>query len=142
MLLAELGDSPDRDRIVKLDYDGSIGRSDGGKEDTIGLLAGSEEAERLMARFLDDHEYSPDLSLEKAVSLAAQAWAMGMAIAETNEESEPEEEEISKIDAARVLKDHLKTWHVEAAVLERDLPSANKFRLLEDKELRGALKDV
>ena len=42
----------------------------------------------------------------------------------------------------KVLKEYLKARHVEAAVLERSRPATKKFRLLDEKEVRSALKDL
>ena len=46
------------------------------------------------------------------------------------------------IEPEKILKEHLKSRHVEAAVLERSRPATKKFRLLDEKEIRAALKDL
>ncbi len=46
MLLAELGDEPEDDSIVKLDYDGSLGRSEIEMKEPFDVLAGTAEAEK------------------------------------------------------------------------------------------------
>ena len=143
MLLAELGDDPQHDSVVKLDYDGSMGQ---GESESTGewfeVLAGTEEAERKMAQFLADQNGDSRRSFEKALQLAAQAWAVGMEAGQRSSESDGEETGAEKIDAVKVLKEHLKARHIEAAVLERNRPASSKFRLLDEKELRPALKDL
>jgi len=142
MLLAELGDDSDRDSIVKLDYDGSMGGSETELQESFDVVAGTEEAEGRMLQHLADSGGEPRRSLEKALQLAALTWAVGMETAERTDQGEGEEGKAEKIDAVKVLKEHLKTRHVEAAVLDRNRPAASKFRLLEEKELRSALKDL
>jgi proteasome alpha subunit len=142
ILLAELGEDSDRDSIVKLDYDGSIGGSEAEVKEFFDVIAGTEEAERQMVRYLADSDADPHRSLEKALQLAALTWAVGMETAERSDQAEREEGKTEKIDAVKALKEHLKTRRVEAAVLDRNRPTASKFLLLEEKELRSALKDL
>jgi proteasome alpha subunit len=142
MLLAELGDDPDHDSIVKLDYDGSMSRSEIEMREPFDVLAGSIEAEKQMLDYLVDNNGSPRRSLDDALKLAAQTWAVGMETADRAGESEGKEAEADEIDTVKVLKEHLKTRHVEAAVLDRNRPATNRFRLLEEKEIRAALKDL
>ncbi len=141
MLMAELGDSPEHDIIVKLDYDGSLAGSEIETKQPYEVVAGTADAEKQMLDYLADNDGNARRSLESALQLAAQTWAVGMETAERSaaegEEGKPEE-----IDPVRVLKDHLKTRHVEAAVLDRNRPASGKFRLLDEKEIRAALKDL
>jgi proteasome alpha subunit len=142
ILLAELGDDPEHDSIVKLDYDGSFARSDVEMKEPFDVLAGTAEAEKQMLDYLLEHGGNPRRSLDDALRLAAKTWAVGMETAERQDKVEGEETPPEKIDAEKAFKEHLKTRHVEAAVLERSRPATGKFRLLEEKEIRAALKDL
>jgi proteasome alpha subunit len=142
MLLAELGDDPDHDSIVKLDYDGSMSRSEIEMREPFDVLAGSAEAEKQMLDYLVDNDGSPRRSLDDALKLAAQTWAVGMETVERNSESDAKEAQPEEIDTVKALKEHLKTRHVEAAVLDRNRPATSRFRLLDEKEIRAALKDL
>jgi proteasome alpha subunit len=142
MLLAELGEDPEHDNIVKLDYDGSFVRSEVELREPFVVLAGTAEAEKQMLSFLVEQNGNPRRSRDDAVKLAAKTWAVGMETAEREEKTEESESPAEKIDAEKSFKDHLKTHHVEAAVLERSRPATSKFRLLEEKEVRTALKDL
>lgn len=142
MLLAEVGDDPARDSIVKLDYDGSFARSDTELKEPFDVVAGTAEAEQEMLNFLVEHDGDPRRSLDDAIRLAIKTWAVGMETAERGEKSGKTEGQQEKIEPEKVLKEHLKTRHVEAAVLERSRPASGKFRLLDEKEIRAALKDL
>src|SRR5262249_34434061 len=142
ILLAEIGEEPSEDFIIKLDYDGSLARSEIDSKDHFDVLAGTPEAQQAMLDYLVEHNGNPKRSLEDALKLAAQTWAVGMDTAEQNAGKSDEETEKREVDTEKVLKEHLKSRHVEAAVLERSGPPSRKFRLLDEKEIRGALKDL
>jgi proteasome alpha subunit len=137
MLLAELGEESTGDVITKLDYDGSLARSEVEMKESFDVLAGTGKAERAMLGYLLENNGTARRSLEDALRLAAKAWAVGMETAGHGDEAEAE-----KVDPVKVLKENLKVGHVEAAVLERSRPAAAKFRMLDDKEIRAALKDL
>jgi proteasome alpha subunit len=139
MLLAELGDDAEHDLIVKLDYDGSLARSEIELKEPFDVLAGASKAEELMLHYLVEHNGNPRRSLDEAIRLAAQTWAVGMHALDLKED---DDEALDKLEPAKLLRDHLKTRHVEAAVLDRTRPAAGKFRLLDEKEIRTALKDL
>lgn len=141
MLMAELGDDPEHDIIVKLDYDGSLAGSEIETKQPYEVVAGAADAEKQMLEYLADNDGNTRRTLENALQLAAQTWAVGMETAERSA-AEAEEGKPEEIDTVRVLKEHLKTRHVEAAVLDRNRPASGKFRLLDDKEIRAALKDL
>ena len=139
--MAELGDDPDHDSIVKLDYDGSLGRSEIEMKEPFDVLAGTAEAEQQMLGYLVENNGNRRRSLDEALKLAAQTWAVGMEIAERSGQAEGDESKREEIDTVKVLKEALKSRHVEAAVLDRNRPASSKFRLLDEKEIRSALKD-
>jgi proteasome alpha subunit len=142
ILLAELGDDPAQDSIVKLDYDGSLARSEIEMKESFDVLAGTADAQKAMLDYLVEHNGDHHRSLEDALRLAAKTWAVGMDTAEQHEGKQGDESEKREIDPEKVLKEHLKSRHVEAAVLQRSRPATKKFRLLDEKEIRGALKDL
>ena len=142
ILLAELGDEPSHDSIVKLDYDGSLARSEIEMKERFDVLAGTADAQKAMLDYLVEHNGNPKRSLDDALKLAVKTWAVGMDAAEQSEGKQGEEAEKRDIDPEKVLKEYLKTRHVEAAVLERSRPPSKKFRLLDEKEVRAALKDL
>jgi proteasome alpha subunit len=142
ILLAELGDEPAQDSIVKLDYDGSLARSEIEMKERFDVLAGTADAQKAMLDYLVEHNGGSRGSLDDALKLAAKTWAVGMDAAEQDEHKQGEEPEKREIEPEKILKEHLKTRHVEAAVLERSRPATKKFRLLDEKEIRAALKDL
>jgi proteasome alpha subunit len=142
MLLVELGDDPEQDSIVKLDYDGSFARSEIETKEPFDVLAGTHEAQKAMLDYLVEHNGSPRRTLDDALRLAAKAWAAGMDAADQGEKKGEETAEKRLIEPEKVLKEYLKTRHVEAAVMDRNRPPSGKFRLLDDKEIRAALKDL
>jgi len=137
MLLAELGEDSEHDLIVKLDYDGSLARSEIEMKEPFDVLAGSPKAEEAMLNYLVEHNSNPRRSLDDTIRLAAQAWAVGMNALDQKDDDKPEE-----IDPVKLLREQLKSRHVEAAVLDRTRPVTSRFRLLEEKEIRSALKDL
>ncbi|MCG3150533.1 MAG: Proteasome subunit alpha [Verrucomicrobiae bacterium] len=136
MLLAELGTNAADDLIVKLDYDGSLARSEIELKEPFDVLAGSAKAEEAMLNYLVEHNSNPRRSIEDAIRLAAQTWAVGLNALDQKDDPP------AATDLAKLLREHLKTRHVEAAVLDRTRPATNRFRLLDEKEIRSALKDL
>ncbi len=142
MLLAELGDDAEHDYVAKLDYDGSFTRSEMESKEVIEVVAGTHEAERAMLDYLIDHNGNARGSLDDALKLAAKAWAVGMETAERGQVADEDEGKPEEVDVEKVLKETLKTRHIEAAVLDRNRPAASKFRLLDEKEIRAGLKEL
>jgi proteasome alpha subunit len=142
ILLAELGDEPAQDSIVKLDYDGSLARSEIEMKERFDVLAGTADGQKAMLDYLMKHNSSQRRSLDDALKLAVKTWAVGMDTVEHDEGKQADEPEKREIEPEKVLKEYLKTRHVEAAILERSRPATKKFRLLDEKEIRAALKDL
>jgi proteasome alpha subunit len=142
MVLIELGDDSEQDSIVKLDYDGSFARSEIETKEPFDVLAGTNEAQKAMLDYLVEHDGNPRRTLDDALRLAAKAWAVGMDTAEQGEDKSGETTEKRAIEPEKVLKEYLKVRHMEAAVMERSRPASGKFRLLDEKEIRAALKDL
>jgi proteasome alpha subunit len=142
MLLVELGDEAEQDSIVKLDYDGSFAHSEIETKEPFDVLAGTSEANKAMLDYLVEHNGNPKRALDDALRLAAKTWAVGMNTAEQGDNKEDESEDKRDFSPEKVLKEYLKARHIEAAVMERGRPATGKFRLLDDKEVRAALKDL
>ena len=146
MLLVELGESEEQDVIVKLDYDGSFGRSTRERHEPFEVVAGQVAAEAEMGQYLSAHNGDGRQPLGVALALAAKAWAAGQRrAAQSPAEAAEEQRGSAKIEEAelvKLLKDQLKGRHVEAALLDRQTGRPSKFRLLDEKEVRTALKDL
>lgn len=142
VLLAEIGDDAEHDFIVKLDYDGSFVRSDIEVKEPFHALAGSTATETQMLNYLVEHDGNPRRSLDDALKLALKTWGIGMEITEHGGKEEDSQMQHTEVDVEKALKEFLKTRHVEAAVLDRSRPNASKFRKLDDREVRPALRDL
>jgi proteasome alpha subunit len=142
MLLVELGDDPETDSICKLDYDGSFVRSEIETKEPFDVLAGTGDADKAMLDYLMEHDGNSRRALDDALKLAAKTWAVGMNAAEQGEDKEGEADEKRDLDLGKALKEYLKSRHIEAAVLDRNRLASGKFRLLDEKEIRAALKDL
>jgi proteasome alpha subunit len=146
LIMAEIGEQPDQDVIVKMDYDGSFARTDIESREPVEVVAGTEAAEKQMLHYIQQQlaGIKGRPALDDALKLAAKTWAVGMeSVARGELAGEPGAAPPAEtIDELKIWKEHLKGRHVEAGVLERNQPGASKFRLLEDKELRTALKEL
>lgn len=149
MLLAELGDHAADDYVLRVDYDGAYRRTEGEGKPLFDALAGRDDAETAMRGFLarQNGDSKSGRTLDDALCLSAKAWAVGMEVlSRSDAESKGDGDDAAKAskpaDEARLWKEQVKGRHVEAAVLERSRPATNKFRLLDEKDCRAALKDI
>jgi len=127
VLLAELDPPNGDDVFYTIDADGSFVRA--------GHVAavGSEESVAAIAEALRDH--APEASLEDALESALNAWACGRMASEREEgEEAPGAEQVVDF-----LKNALADLNVEAAVLDRSVPTKSKFRLLGEDDLEPVL---
>ena len=127
VLLAELDPPSGDDVFYTIDADGSFVRA--------GHVAavGSEESVAAIAEALRDHV--PEASLEDALESALHAWARGRMASEREEgEEAPAAEQVVDF-----LKNALADLNVEAAVLDRSVPTKSKFRLLGEDDLKSVL---
>jgi proteasome alpha subunit len=148
LILAELGHAPEDDFLCKLDYDGSFSRSANtlqAPSRSYEVLGGSKPAERLMGMHLDSALKDDRLPLVDALRVALETWAMGV-MATDHSASEQKERELKgkgiQEDFKKTLSEALKQSTVEAAVLDRTVTGANKFRMVDDKTIRAATKDL
>ena len=121
-LMAELDPPEDQDAFYMIDADGSfISARDAAV--VGGNAAGSPALRRRLG------EAGAGLPLQEALRRAMEVWAMGRLM--ENDEAEPDDEQV-----AGFLGRELPGTRLEAAVLDRTLPTKTKFRLLSDYELR------
>ena len=137
VLVAELDPLESQETFYTIDADGSFGNSAG-----AAVLGGSAEgADAALARQRKEAAADSadgavaDLPLDQALQRAMESWAVGRLTAEAEEEAE-------EIDADRIKACIQELGgggqRVEAAVLDRSLPTKTKFRLLSAEELEVA----
>tara|TARA_B100001115_G_scaffold170368_1_gene151816 strand:- start:3135 stop:3902 length:768 start_codon:yes stop_codon:yes gene_type:complete len=127
VLLAELDPPSGDDVFYTIDADGSFVRA--------GHVAavGSEESVAAIAEALLDH--APESSLDDALKSALHAWACGRMASEREEgEGAPKVEQVTAF-----LERTLTNLNVEAAVLDRNVSTKSKFRLLGSDDLLPVL---
>lgn len=131
ILLAELGQKPDKDRFLTINYDGTF------EERThCAVVAANRSVEQSMLVYLQTRPSGAG-TLDQAVGLALHAWVLGdrsqRRAAETRSEQEaaaPESEQ-AEIDAktvAEYVRDHLDGRTIECAVLDRNQRGSAKYR--------------
>jgi proteasome alpha subunit len=139
LLFAELGRNGTPNLFLRLDYDGSI-RTNGGAfgrafED-FGVLAGTTAATTQMELFLRQ-KASPPKSLPEAVTLAADAWAVGhLSLEGEATDTLPPSEKITSH-----LKEQLAAGSIEAAIMENTSTLPMTWRSLPEKEIRSMLEE-
>ncbi|MFL6540519.1 MAG: 20S proteasome subunit A/B [Chthoniobacterales bacterium] len=134
MLFAEIGDSPANDLIMRIEYDGAIATNGGNNSDArqdFGVLSGTSESAGLMESFLKQ-EHDATASLNTALRTAVSAWTVGnMALGENGARELP--------DRAAIEAEHAKQNGIEAALLERNVRAAIRYRALTRDEINAAL---
>lgn len=146
ILVAELGQKPERDALLTINYDGTF-------EETTGcaVLAATPTAQLKMTAYLKEQKPAT-LSLEQALDLSLRAWAIG-SLAHQQEESDQRAEAESQASgagpsapatpSADVLMDHVRGIvsgrTIECAVLERQAPGTSKYRSLKQADLSRLL---
>ena len=137
LIFAEIGSSPKEDLFLGIDCDGSIA-ADGPSpqpRQRFAVLSATKASAELMEKFLQQN-HATDAALSDAISLAADAWTVGrMAIGGTGIKDLPDREAIRKY-----RDEQLGNFSIEAAVLERDIRSAIRYRSLSDEELHSKLQ--
>jgi proteasome alpha subunit len=145
ILLAELGQKPEKDSLLTINYDGSF-------EETRGtaVLAATSSAQKRMLDYLQKHA-SSTRGLDRAVTLALQTWALGSLVhrqeadeekseqkpggrPETTSKAFPEETALTAY-----LRDVLSDKTIECAVLDRRQAGSSKYRTLKAPELTRLL---
>src|SRR5258705_13244171 len=137
MLFAEVGESPNEDLFLRVEYDGEIatnGATHARARQDFAVLSGTRQSVELMEAFLKS-EHKTDASFETAVNSALDAWSVGHMLLQASETKE-----LPAPDAiAQHRQEQLAIAAIEAAVLERDGSAAIRYRSLPDKELRSII---
>ncbi len=139
MLFAEVGDRPEEDLFLRLDYDGEIatnGATYAQARQDFAALSGTRQSRELMEASLKT-QHAGDASLEAALNSALDAWSVGhMTLRTTDAKELPERYAVTKY-----RQEQLANMGIEAALLERDPSKAIRYRSLSDKELRPLIHD-
>ncbi len=139
MLFAEVGESPNEDLFLRVEYDGEIatnGATYAQARQDFAVLSGTRQSRELMEAFLKS-QHATDASFELALNSALDAWSIGHISLQANDAN-------GHPDQAAVLKhrqEQLATSGIEAAVLERDASAAIRYRSLSDTELRSLIHE-
>ncbi|MDQ6656246.1 MAG: hypothetical protein M3Y80_10585 [Verrucomicrobiota bacterium] len=134
MVFAELGARPEDDLFLRIDYDGVISgtssHSSGASQPAFAVVSGTRASTELMESFLQEN-HKPDAALTVALNAALDALTIGsMALGEDGARALPAPPELAT-ERARQLQ----VRGVEAAILERNIRSAVRYRLLTPGEL-------
>ncbi|HEY5627549.1 MAG TPA: hypothetical protein VIR79_06350 [Nitrospira sp.] len=148
ILLAELGQKREKDALLTINYDGTFEEST-----DVAVLAAMPAVQKEMTEYLR-REAAQLVSLEQAVGVALQAWALGdraqqRAVDEGHHADQPQGASPGAAlpsDAATLLG-HLRSTvgekMIECAVLERTVLGTSKYRALKADELGRLLpKDL
>ncbi len=139
MLFAEVGERPEEDLFLRVDYDGEIatnGATYAQARQDFAALSGTQQSRELMEALLAT-EHAQDANLETVLNSALDAWSIGHMTLQTDDAKEAP-------DRAAVRKhreEQLTNAGIEAALLERDASRAIRYRSLSDKELRPLIRD-
>ncbi|HYR57661.1 MAG TPA: hypothetical protein VEO95_03485 [Chthoniobacteraceae bacterium] len=137
LLFAELGRGAAPNYFMRVDYDGSIrtnGGSFGRAFENFGVLSGTSASTAKMEEFLRG-SVTAKLSLDAALDLALDAWAVGhLTLSGEPAEGLPASEQIAK-----ARQEQLALASIEAAVLERASALPMTWRALPDDEIRPQL---
>ncbi len=146
ILVAELGQKPEKDALLTINYDGTF-------EETTGraVLAATSAIQTKMLAYLKEQQ-PLTLSLEQALNLALRAWAIG-SLAQRQDEADQQAEatpsaSVTGSSAAATPGNDTLIAHVgglagertiECAVLERQAPGSSKYRPLKQADLSRLL---
>jgi proteasome alpha subunit len=139
MLFAEVGQRPEDDLFLRVEYDGEIassGATFAQVRQDFGVLSGTRQSRELMESCLKA-EHRTDASFETALKTALEAWAIGHMTLQTNDAKELPE----RAAVAKYRREQLANTGIEAGVLERDTSTAIRYRSLSDTELRPLIND-
>ena len=133
MLFAEVGERPEEDLFLRVEYDGEIatsGTSFAQTRQDFAALSGTRQSRELMESFLKA-EYTPD------TSSALDAWSVGQMALQTGDAKELPE----RTAVTRHRGEQLANSGIEAGILERDPSIGIRYRALLDAELRALIHD-
>jgi proteasome alpha subunit len=139
MLFAEVGERPEEDLFLRVDYDGEIatnGATYAQARQDFAALSGTKRSRELMEAFLAT-QHAPDANLERVLNSALDAWSIGHMTLQTDDAKETPE----RAAVRKHRQEQLANAGIEAALLERDASGAIRYRSLSDKELRPLIGD-
>jgi proteasome alpha subunit len=134
LLFAELGQTPDEDLFVRMDYDGAmtasamVGRK---RREAFGIIAGTRRSLEKAEIFLRSVEAR---SLKDAFEAAVKAWGIARYTSEEDHHETPDDAVLHDF-----LKEQLQRYTVEAAILERNGRSNVAFTEVPESEYEAAL---
>ena len=139
MLFAEVGEQPEEDLFLRVEYDGEIaanGATYAQARQDFAALSGTQQSRELMEAFLAS-QHARDANLESALNSALDAWSIGHMTLQTSDAKElPQRSAVRKH-----RQEQLANAGIEAAVLERDAGTAIRYRSLSDSKLRPLIRD-
>jgi len=146
ILVAELGQKPEKDALLTINYDGTF-------EETTSraVLAAGPAVQTKMLAYLKEQQPAT-LSLQQALDLALRAWAIG-SLAQQQDETDQQAEatpsasgtdsSTAAIPGRDTLIEHVRGLAgertIECAVLERQAPGSSKYRSLKQADLSRLL---
>ena len=146
ILVAELGQKPEKDALLTINYDGTF-------EETTGraVLAATPAVQTKMMSYLKE-QTPATLSLEQTLDLALRTWAIG-SLAHQQEETDQQAEakpptsgtgsSAAAIPSVDALMAHVRgiagERTIECAVLDRQAPGTSKYRSLKPADLSRLL---
>ena len=139
MLFAEVGERPEEDLFLRVEYDGEIatnGATYARARQDFAVLSGTQQSTELMEAFLKT-QHAPDASFETALDCALDAWSIGHMTLQASEAKELPE----RTAVAKHRHEQLAAAGIEAALLERDARRAIRYRSLSDTELRPLIHE-
>jgi proteasome alpha subunit len=139
MLFAEVGESPNEDLFLRVEYDGEIATNGGthaqARQD-FAVLSGTRQSRKLMEAFLKD-QHAPDATFQTTLNSALDAWSIGHMSLQAGDTSELPE----RAALLRYRQEQLSNSGIEAALLERDSSRAIRYHSLSDTELRSLIHE-
>jgi proteasome alpha subunit len=146
ILVVELGQKPEKDAFLTINYDGTFEEMTG-----RAVLAATSAVQTKMMSYLKE-QTPPTLSLEQALDLALRTWAIGSLAHQQEEIDQQAETEPPKsgagsapasIPSADALMAHVRGIAsgrtIECAVLDRLAPGTSKYRSLKPADLSRLL---
>jgi proteasome alpha subunit len=134
LLFVELGDDPDLDLFVRLDYDGAMhgnAMAPGKFRDHFGVISGTRRSTEAIEAYLRGTKVGGQ---EEALTTVIRAWAIGLFMADEEHREVPEEAVLHEF-----LRERLPEYTVEAALLERRSRMRIAFVELDEKKLAKSL---
>ena len=136
MLLAELGNTSEKNRFTCINYDGNV-RTD----TTSTVIGGTGAIEEGMQNYLATASTDTDRDLTAALQLGLETWAVGKELSSREpEDAELENTQIDTEQMHEIVNAAREDGEIEAGVLETTQRGTSKFRLLASEEIETALQ--